>query len=31
LWVAKADVPPNGVLSLVTQTDMKANLDPKNK
>jgi type 1 glutamine amidotransferase len=31
LWVAKADVPTNGVLSLVTQTDMKANLDPKNK
>jgi len=31
LWVAKANVPPNGVLSLVTQTDMKANLDPKNK
>ena len=31
LWVAKADVPTNGVLSLVTQTDLKANLDPKNK
>jgi type 1 glutamine amidotransferase len=31
LWVAKADVPANGVLSLVTQQDLKTNLDPKNK
>ena len=31
LWVAKADVPTNGVLSLVTQQDLKTNLDPKNK
>jgi type 1 glutamine amidotransferase len=29
LWIAKADVPPNGVESTVTEEDLKANLDPK--
>lgn len=29
LWVAKADVPPNGVESTVTAADLKENLDPK--
>ena len=29
LWVAKADVPANGVQSTVTEAQMQANLDPK--
>ena len=29
LWIAKADVPANGVESAVTQDDLMANLDPK--
>jgi type 1 glutamine amidotransferase len=29
LWVAKADVPPNGVESLVTDQDLQPNLDSK--
>ena len=29
LWLAKADVPANGVESKVTQEDLKKNLDPK--
>jgi len=29
LWVAKADVPPGGVESVVTSDDLDANLDPK--
>jgi len=29
LWIAKVDVPPNGVESVVTQTDLKQNLDAK--
>ncbi len=29
LWVAKADVPPNGVASRVSEEDLKQNLDPK--
>ncbi len=29
LWLAKADVPANGVESQVTQADLDANLDPK--
>jgi len=29
LWLAKAEVPANGVESRVTQTDLEANLDPK--
>jgi type 1 glutamine amidotransferase len=29
LWVAKADVPPNGVQSTVTDADLEANLDKK--
>jgi hypothetical protein len=31
LWVAKADVPKNGVESSVTEDDLKQNLDPKKK
>jgi hypothetical protein len=31
LWVAKADVPANGVQSSVTEDDLKQNLDPKKK
>ena len=31
LWIAKADVPPNGVESTVTPEQLKANLDPKTK
>ena len=29
LWIAKADVPPNGVQSTVTEADLYQNLDPK--
>ncbi len=29
LWIAKSDVPANGVESTVTQEDLMANLDPK--
>ncbi len=29
LWIAKADVPKNGVESTLTEVDLKANLDPK--
>ena len=29
LWTAKADVPANGVESVVTEEDLKQNLDPK--
>lgn len=29
LWLAKAEVPANGVESTVTEEDLKANLDPK--
>ena len=29
LWIAKADVPPEGVQSAVTAEQLKANLDPK--
>jgi hypothetical protein len=31
LWIAKAEVPPNGVESLVNENDLKQNLDPKGK
>lgn len=31
LWIAKADVPANGVESQVTEDDLKQNLDPKKK
>jgi hypothetical protein len=31
LWIAKADVPANGVESVVTEDDLKQNLDPKKK
>ena len=31
LWIAKMDVPPNGVESRVTEEQLKANLDPKGK
>ena len=31
LWVAKAEVPANGVPSSVTEDDLKQNLDPKKK
>jgi hypothetical protein len=31
LWIAKADVPQNGVESTVTEDDLKQNLDPKKK
>jgi len=30
LWLAKVDVPANGVVSSVTEDDIMANLDPKN-
>ena len=30
-WVAKVEVPPGGVESTVTQSDLEANLDPKGK
>jgi len=29
LWIAKAEVPPDGAVSVVTPDDLKANLDPK--
>jgi len=29
LWIANADVPPNGVESAITDDDLKQNLDPK--
>jgi hypothetical protein len=29
VWIAKADVPENGVQSSVTADDLKQNLDPK--
>ena len=29
LWIAKAEVPANGVQSVVTQEDLEKNLDPK--
>jgi hypothetical protein len=29
LWIAKVDVPENGVESKVTRADLDANLDPK--
>jgi type 1 glutamine amidotransferase len=29
LWIANVDVPPNGVESVVTDDDLKQNLDPK--
>jgi hypothetical protein len=31
LWVAKADVPANGVECAVSEEDLKQNLDPKKK
>jgi len=31
VWLAKAEVPANGVISTVTDEDLKANLDPKGK
>jgi type 1 glutamine amidotransferase len=31
LWIAKAEVPPEGVECTVTAEDLKANLDPKGK
>jgi hypothetical protein len=31
LWVAKAEVPEQGVPSVVTDEQMKENLDPKGK
>jgi type 1 glutamine amidotransferase len=31
LWTAKAEVPPDGVNSTVTEADLKANLDPKGR
>jgi hypothetical protein len=31
LWVAKAEVPANGVECAVTDDDLKQNLDPKRK
>jgi hypothetical protein len=31
LWIAKATVPANGVESVVTEDDLKQNLDPKKK
>jgi type 1 glutamine amidotransferase len=31
LWIAKAEVPGNGVQSKVTEDDLNANLDPKGK
>jgi hypothetical protein len=29
VWTAKAEVPPNGIESKVTDEDLAANLDPK--
>jgi len=29
LWIAKADVPPGGVVDTITADDLKVNLDPK--
>ena len=29
LWVVRVEVPPNGVVSFVTEEDLKRNLDPK--
>ena len=31
LWIAKVEVPKDGVKSKVTKEDMEANLDPKKK
>jgi hypothetical protein len=31
LWIAKADVPPGGVVDTITASDLAMNLDPKNK
>jgi hypothetical protein len=31
LWVARAEVPPDGVASAVTGEEMRQNLDPKEK
>lgn len=31
VWIAKADVPPNGVESTITPEDLARNLDPKGK
>ena len=31
LWIAKADVPKNGVESKITEEDLKQNLDPKSE
>ena len=31
LWIAKTDVPADGVASTVTPEDLKSNLDPKKK
>jgi type 1 glutamine amidotransferase len=31
LWVARADVPPKGVESTVTEQDLQENLEPKSK
>jgi hypothetical protein len=31
LWIAKAEVPANGVDAVVTEADLKQNLDPKKK
>ena len=31
LWICKMDVPASGVQSVVTEEDMKANLDDKKK
>jgi hypothetical protein len=31
VWIAKIDVPPNGIDSTLTEEDLKQNLDPKGK
>ena len=31
LWIAKVEVPKDGVASKVTKEDLEANLDPKKK
>jgi hypothetical protein len=31
LWIAKVEVPPQGVVSFVSEDDLKQNLDPKGK
>jgi hypothetical protein len=31
VWIAKAEVPPNGVESVISEEDLKQNLDPKPK